>query len=81
MTNFLASITVTLLSLLHVISIYVPPALEGTLAFILFPLNACVNPLINTLTTKNFVKTVVQLNVLDRFLLHQKVNNVKHKET
>ena len=60
-TNFLVSTTVTTLSLLAVVT-YVPPSLEAMLAFLLFPLNSCLNPIINTVTTKQFIQ---ESNVFD----------------
>ena len=54
-TNFLASIIVITLSIMSLAQVDVPSSLEAMLAFLLFPLNACLNPVINTLTTNEFL--------------------------
>ena len=71
-TNFLVSMTVTTLSLLAVVT-YVPPSLEAMLAFLLFPLNSCLNPIINTVTTKQFIQ---QSNIFNVTVMC--VKNCKH---
>ena len=50
-SNFIASMTVVVLSN---VSLYtdVPDSLEAMLAYILFPLNSCINPLANTILSK-----------------------------
>ena len=84
LTNILTSMTVTTLSLLSVIT-YVPPSLEALLAFLLFPLNACLNPVINTVSTSVFVEQTQLLQVTASFkdmVLSQSVSKcralVKH---
>ena len=57
LTNFLASMTVTIISILSHI-IYIPASLEAMIAFLLFPANAMTNPLINTLTTSVVLKRI-----------------------
>ena len=47
-TNFIAAMTVVVLSIV-LINVYVPGSLEAMLAFILFPLNSCINPLARTI--------------------------------
>ena len=47
-TNFLATITVVFVSLFNP---NVPASFETLASFITFPINSCLNPLINTLTT------------------------------
>ena len=54
-TNFIPSITTTILSVLSAFPNFIPASIEANVAFILFPLNACLNPLINTLTTRQFI--------------------------
>ena len=54
--------TVTLISLISLI-IYVPASLEAPLAFILLPINACINPLINTITTTDFMEKLKFMSV------------------
>ena len=55
LTNFLPILALSIISVLSVISIYIPPSIEASIAFILFPLNACINPMINTVTTRKFL--------------------------
>ena len=59
LTNFVPSITITVLSSFLLAGIYIPSSLEAMLAFILFPLNACLNPMINTISTRQFLSHLV----------------------
>ena len=68
LTNFVASMTVSIISILTLI-MYVPPSLEAMLAFILFTLNSCINPVLNTLTTKGTL--VLITNVFGHFVHNQ----------
>ena len=67
-TNFLVSFTVTTLSILSLV-IYVPASLEAMLAFLLFPFNSCINPVLNTITTKGFIQYVHSKHTL-QYCLH-----------
>ena len=40
----------------------IPPSVEASTMFILFPLNSCLNPIINTFTTGEFLKKAPSLN-------------------
>jgi hypothetical protein len=54
LTNFLAWITMSIISLLAVMNVYLMPSIEAMLALVIFPLNAIFNPVINTLSTESF---------------------------
>ena len=58
LTNFLASMTITLLSVLSLFT-YVPASLESMLAFWLFTVNSCANPVLNTFT-HDILQTALQ---------------------
>ena len=57
-TNLLPSITLTLLSVLALSYVNFPSSLEANVAFIIFHINACLNPVINTITTNAFLKAL-----------------------
>ena len=72
-TNFIASMTVTILSILAQI-ISIPVSLETMLALVLFSLNACTNPSVNTIFTKEFISYVATfMNVDNIFKGSQKL--------
>ena len=56
LTNFMASMTVSTLALLSLTMVYLPAIGEALIAFVLFPLNAFLNPIINTLTIDSYIK-------------------------
>ena len=58
LTNFLASMTITILAIFSLSNISIPASLEAMLAFIIFPINSFCNPLINTVTTKQFCQLI-----------------------
>ena len=62
-TNFLASMTITIFSILSLI-LYVPASLEAMLAFVLFTLNSCINPIVNTISTQAFVANLMKSDKL-----------------
>ena len=70
LTNFLASMTVTVISVLS-LSMYMPPSLEAFAAFNLFSVNSCINPLLNTITLE-FLKESKLIQLIQSFidLLH-----------
>ena len=53
-SNFIAYFTVTLCAIFHFSHVGISPTLEAGLVFVLIPLNSCLNPVINTLTTSEF---------------------------
>ena len=69
--------TITTLSLLSLVNINVPPSLEMLLAFILFPLNSCLNPLINTIATRQFLEQLNWKQTLE-LLYHYLVQFMSH---
>ena len=54
-TNLLPSMTLTLLSVLALSSVNFPATMEAYVAFTIFPINASLNPIINTITMRPFV--------------------------
>ena len=59
LTNFLVSMTVCILAMLSLTKVYIPAVGEAVLALVLFPLNACLNPIINTLTLGQYIKAFI----------------------
>jgi hypothetical protein len=53
-TNFIPWILVTILTLMSIVGLPPPQSLEAILGVVLFPLNALLNPLVNTITTTEF---------------------------
>ena len=60
LTNFIPAVTVTVLSVLALLLDTIPASLEAYVAFFLFPINACLNPIINTISTKRFCSNLLQ---------------------
>ena len=57
LTNFIPFITSTILTLLPLTNFNMSPSIEANMAYIMFPINSCLNPLINTITTQKFVES------------------------
>ena len=72
LSNFIASMTVTVLSVLS-LTIYTVQTLEAMVAFLLFPLNACINPMVNTILTRDFAQ---HINQRQYFLWFRYINNI-----
>ena len=62
LTNSMATMTVTVLSVLSLTRVFVLPSVEAVLIFILLPLNGCLNPVINTMTTSEFWPVLLHLS-------------------
>ena len=54
LTNCIATGTITVMSILSLSHVDVLPSIEAVLLFVLIPCNACLNPIINTVTTTEF---------------------------
>ena len=53
-TNLITTMAVTMLSIISLVT-DLSSNTEAIVSFLLFPLNACLNPLLNTITTKDFL--------------------------
>ena len=65
LSNFTISITICILSLLQLTRVYIPAIGVALLTLLLFPLNACLNPIINTWTMWTLIlrnSTIVKHN-------------------
>jgi hypothetical protein len=58
LTNFLAWLAISLVSIMSILNISLFPYVEATFAFILFPLNSIFNPIINIIATRSFYQLV-----------------------
>ena len=61
LSNFMASMTIAILSILSLFNLNVSASIEAMIAFLLFPLNSCLNPVLNTISTEKFIR---KMNVL-----------------
>ena len=59
-TNFVAWLTISVMSLMSMSGVPLPPYLEAILGLVLFPINALLNPVINTISTNDFKEAVTQ---------------------
>ena len=57
-TNFIVSMTVTILSIVSLFPTRLPASIEANVAFLLFPINSSINPIINTITTNEFITRI-----------------------
>ena len=66
LTNFIPSLTITFISIMAMFPHTIPSSIEANMAFLLFPLNSCLNPIINTFTTHEFLcnLSIAQFDVL-----------------
>ena len=67
MTNLFASMTLNMLGILSLAHVYVSPTVESLLSFVIFPLNACINPIINNLTTWECMDQYVDVGMLMKY--------------
>ena len=79
-TNLLPSITLSLLSVLALSNVNFPATLEANVAFFIFPVNASLNPIINTITTTKFLTSFnVHIITLIKPLVVAKIKQIKTK--
>ena len=64
LTNFIPSMAIASLSILSLFPNMLGSFLEANVAFFLFPLNACLNPIFNTLTTRRFLNDTAMPTLL-----------------
>ena len=69
LTNCIATSTIVILSILSLSHVYVLPSLEAVVIFVLIPLNASLNPIINTITTSEFwpIRQFISTHVKEAF--------------
>jgi hypothetical protein len=55
MSNFIAWFTISLMAVMSMAGVPLYPSQDATVGLMIFPLNAIINPLVNTICTKQFV--------------------------
>ena len=67
LTNFIPSMAITFLSIASLAAVNIPASIEANIAYFLFPINSCLNPVINTITTQEFLQHATVNAIASKF--------------